>query len=39
MLLKIYVTVNSGFNGKSIILLPLNRLGILREKSLSLIHI
>lgn len=34
MLLKIYVTVNSGFNGKSIIQLPLRRLGFLMEKVL-----
>ena len=31
MLLKIYVTVNSDFNGKSIIQLPLRRLGFLIE--------
>ena len=36
--LKIYVTVNSGFNGKSIIQLPLRRLGFLMEKSLVLLY-
>lgn len=38
MLLKIYVTVNSDFNGKSIIQLPLNRLEFLMEKSLVLLY-
>ena len=36
--LKIYVTVNSDFNEKSIILLPLRRLGFLMEKSLVLLY-
>jgi len=38
MLLKIYVTVNSDFNEKSIIQLPLRRLGFLMEKSLVLLY-